>query len=152
MDESGLQIRAARPADLALVEQLLAECGLPLDGVRHSLDSFVVAVVGRELVGVAGLELCHDNALLRSVAVRADWRTRGVGRQLVARVIADAQARPIAALYLLTETAERYFPSFGFHAIGRDAVPADVRETAEFREACRASATIMTRPLRAPPP
>ena len=152
MDESGLQIRAARQADLALIEQLLTACGLPLDGVRDSLECFVVAVVGRDVVGVAGLELCRDNALLRSVAVRADWRARGVGRRLVARVIADAQARPIDALYLHTESAERYFPSFGFHAIGRDAVPPDVRETAEFRDLCPASATIMTRPLRGTPP
>ena len=146
------RLRAAAPTDLAAVEQLLAASGLPLDGVPESLGTFVVAEAGSELVGVAGLEVCCDNALLRSVAVQPEWRSHGVGRALVTRVIADAEARGLRALYLLTTTAERYFPSFGFHAIPRDAVPADVRATAEFREACPASATVMCRDCGEPTP
>ena len=139
------RLRAASPADLAAVERLLSASGLPLDGVRDALPTFVVAESDADLVGVAGLEVCCDNALLRSVAVRPEWRSHGVGRALVTRVIADAEARGIHALYLLTTTADRYFPSFGFHPIARDEVPADVRATAEFREACPASATVMCR-------
>ena len=143
------QVRPAQPHDLPAVERLLAASSLPLEGVREALPTFVVAQAGNEIVGVAGLEVCCDNALLRSVAVADDWRSRGLGRELVTHVIAEAEARGIHALYLLTTTAERYFPSFGFHAIARDAVPADVRETEEFRSACPASATVMTRTLRA---
>ena len=143
------QVRPAQPQDLPAVERLLAASSLPLEGVREALPTFVVAQAGNDIVGVAGLEVCCDNALLRSVAVADDWRSRGLGRELVTRVIAEAEARGIHALYLLTTTAERYFPSFGFHAIPRDAVPADVRETEEFRSACPASATVMTRTLRA---
>jgi N-acetylglutamate synthase-like GNAT family acetyltransferase len=144
------RLRSAAPADLAAVEELLTASGLPLDGVPEALDTFVVAEAGPDLVGVAGLEICCDNALLRSVAVRPEWRSHGVGRALVTRVIADAEARGLRALYLLTTTAERYFPSFGFHTIARDQVPADIRETAEFREACPASATVMCRECAAP--
>jgi amino-acid N-acetyltransferase len=85
--------------------------------------------------------------LLRSVAVEPAWRSQGIGTALVTRVISDAEARGIRALYLLTTTAERYFPSFGFHPIAREEVPEDVRETAEFRDACPASAIVMARPL-----
>jgi N-acetylglutamate synthase-like GNAT family acetyltransferase len=138
-------VRAAAPADLAAVEALLTASDLPLDGVRDALATFVVAENGADLVGVAGLEVCCDNALLRSVAVRPEWRSHGVGRALVTRVISDAESRGIHALYLLTTTADRYFPSFGFRTITRDDVPSDVRETAEFREACPASATVMCR-------
>ena len=138
-------VRAARPADLAAVERLLTTSGLPLDGVADALPTFVVAESGGDLVGVAGLEVCCDNALLRSVAVRPEWRSHGVGRTLVNRVIADAEARGIHALYLLTTSAERYFPSFGFRTISRTEVPTEVRATAEFREACPASATVMCR-------
>ena len=144
---TGAQLRAAVPADLPAVERLLAASGLPLDGVREALPTFIVAEAGGGLVGVAGLEVCCDNALLRSVAVDPEWRSRGLGRALVTRVISDAEARGIRALYLLTTTAERYFPSFGFEKITRDDVPADVRETAEFRSACPASATVMRRSL-----
>jgi N-acetylglutamate synthase-like GNAT family acetyltransferase len=139
------RLRPATEADLAAVERLLASNALPLDGVRDALPTFVVAEAGGDIVGVAGLEVCCDNALLRSVAVHDAWRAHGVGRSLVTRVIADAEARGIRALYLLTMTAERYFPSFGFRRIARDEVPADVRETAEFREACPASAVVMCR-------
>jgi len=82
--------------------------------------------------------------LLRSVAVADDWRSHGVGRALVTRVISDAEARGLRGLYLLTTTAERYFPSFGFRPVSRDEVPDDVRATSEFQGACPASATVMT--------
>jgi N-acetylglutamate synthase-like GNAT family acetyltransferase len=142
---SAPRVRPAAPTDFPAVERLLLASGLPLDGVRESLPSFVVAEAGDEIVGVAGLEVCGEHALLRSVAVADTWRSRGVGRALVTRLIADAEARGIHALYLLTTTAEHYFPSFGFRAITRDAVPEEVRATAEFRSACPASATVMTR-------
>ena len=77
----------------------------------------------------------------------ADWRDRGLGRKLVERIIAEAESRNIEALYLLTTTAERYFPSFSFAKTTRDAVPATVRETVEFQSACPASATVMCLPL-----
>ena len=144
------RVRSAAPQDLAAVEQLLAASGLPLDGVPEAFGTFVVAEAGGDLVGVAGLEVCCDNALLRSVAVRPEWRSHGVGRALITRAIADAEARGLRALYLLTTTAERYFPSFGFRPISRDDVPAEIRETAEFREACPASATVMCRVCAAP--
>lgn len=146
---SGAILRPARADDLASVGRLLTSANLPLDGVADALATFVVAEVNGELVGVAGLETCCDNALLRSVAVDPAWRSHGIGRALVTRVISDAEARGIRALYLLTTTAERYFPSFGFREIRRDDVPDDVRATAEFQSACPASATVMARSLGA---
>ena len=139
------ELRPARAGDLAAVERLLESAQLPLDGVREALSTFIVAEVGTDIVGVAGLEMCCDNALLRSVAVDETWRSRGLGRALVTRTISEAEARGINALYLLTTTADRYFPTFGFHTIARDAVPEDIRATAEFREACPDSATVMCR-------
>ena len=137
------EVRPATAEDLAAVEQLLTESHLPLAGVREALKDFVVARAGDELVGVAGLEVCCDNALLRSVAVAPEYRAHGVGRALVTRIIADAESRGIHALYLLTTTAEHYFPSFGFRTTTRDAVPDDIRATGEFQGACPASATVM---------
>ncbi len=148
------RVRAATPADLAAVERLLTASSLPLDGVREALPAFVVAEAatasGDDIVGVAGLEVRGADALLRSVAVHPDWRSHGLGRALVTRVISDAEARGLRALYLLTTTAEQYFPSFGFHTVARDAVPDEVRETAEFRSVCPASATVMCRECGAP--
>jgi amino-acid N-acetyltransferase len=142
-------IRAATISDLPRVERLLTASELPLAGVRDSLRDFIVAEVGDDIVGVAGLEVCCDDALLRSVAVLPDWRSRGLGRALVTRAISDAEARGIRALYLLTTSAERYFPGFGFTKVDRDAVPPEVKATEEFTSACPASATAMRLPLPA---
>ena len=141
-------IRPAGDTDLAAIEELLTQNDLPLDGVREALGTFVVAEADGDLVGVAGLEICCDDALLRSVAVSPEWRSRGVGRALVTRAISDAEARGIRALYLLTTTAEGYFPSLGFKSVERADVPEAVRATREFTVACPASAAAMSRSLR----
>ena len=141
------RVRSASPSDLTAVEQLLLENSLPLIGVRDALADFVVAEADGGIIGVAGLEVCCDYALLRSVAVSASWRKHGVGRALVNRLIANAESRGIRALYLLTTTAEHYFPSFGFARTTREAVPAEVRATAEFQGACPDSAVVMQRRL-----
>ena len=142
---AGAELRAANSADLPAIEQLLSASHLPLAGVSEALPGFVVAESDGAIVGTAALEACCDNALLRSVAVAPEWRSRGLGRALVTRVIADAESRGIRALYLLTTTAEHYFPSFGFRQITRDEAPSDVRGTAEFQGACPASAVVMRR-------
>lgn len=142
---TGANLRPARPADLPGIEQLLTASDLPLAGVAETLTGFVVAESDGAIVGTAALEVCRDNALLRSVAVAPGWRSRGLGRALVNRVVAEAEARGIRALYLLTMTAEQYFPSFGFQPVTRDRVPTDVQATEEFRSACPASAVVMCR-------
>jgi amino-acid N-acetyltransferase len=148
--ESTVVLRAATSRDEAAVEALLTASDLPLDGVHDALSCFIVAEDAGDIVGVAGIEACGvtgEHALLRSVAVAPTWRKRGLGRALVTRTIAEAEARGAKALYLLTTTAETYFPSFGFHATARDSVPDDVRSTAEFQGACPASATVMVRTI-----
>lgn len=137
-------IRRAQSSDLPAVERLLVASHLPTVGVAEALPGFLVAEHDGSLVGVVGVEdCCREYALLRSTAVAPEWRSRGLGRQLVERAIADAEGRGTKALYLLTTTAERYFPSFGFHTTTRDAVPQEVRATTEFRDTCPASATVM---------
>lgn len=143
-------LRLAARSDQAQVEALLTASHLPLDGVADSLGCFVVAESNQQIVGVAGIEGCGvagEHALLRSVAVADAWRGKGLGRELVGRAIALAEMRGVNALYLLTTTAESYFPTFGFAQVSRDAVPDDVKATAEFQGACPASATVMTRAL-----
>lgn len=142
---AGVTLRAATATDLSQIERLLTTSQLPLAGVADALSGFIVADADGTIVGTAALESCCEYALLRSVAVAPEWRSRGLGRALVSRAIADGEARGLHALYLLTTTAEQYFPSFGFAPIARDAVPAEVRATEEFQSACPASAVVMCR-------
>ena len=140
-------IRAARRSDLEAVEKLLAAAKLPVEGVAESLGGFIVAETDGGLAGVAGLERCADHALLRSVAVAEEWRGRGVGNALVTQLIAKAEKDGLEQVYLLTTTADRWFPTFGFTRITRDDVPAEVRATSEFRDICPSSAIVMVRSI-----
>jgi len=147
--ELSINLRPAVDGDLGAVEALLEASSLPTDGVADSIREFVVAESGGGVVGVVGMEYRGEYGLLRSTAVAPEWRGRGVARQLVAKIIAEAESRGVHALYLLTTTAETYFPSFGFRTVARDVVPDEIRETGEFRGACPASATVMCCELRA---
>jgi amino-acid N-acetyltransferase len=89
----------------------------------------------------------RDGALLRSVAVDASVRGSGLGLRLTDAALAMARERGAPAVYLLTTTAERFFPRFGFSRVPREHVPATIRESVEFTSACPASAVVMMRPL-----
>ena len=136
-------IRTATREDLGDIESLLEASQLPTAGVRDDVCGFLVAEADSKIIGVVGMEVHGRYGLLRSTAVAPEWRSHGVAKRLVDRIIAEAESRGVNALYLLTTTAERYFPSFGFAATTRDTVPEAIKETGEFREACPASATVM---------
>jgi amino-acid N-acetyltransferase len=138
-----MKIRSAESTDFTAIEALLAANALPTEDVRELLAGFVVAEDGLDVIGVAGIEHCGEYGLLRSVAVAEKWRSHGVARRLVDRLIETSRARGFGALYLLTETAQGYFPNFGFETTPREAVPASIRATHEFAHACPASATVM---------
>ena len=143
-------LRPAVAADWPAIAALLASQALPTAGAQDHLHSFLVAVLQGEVVAVAGAEVHGDVALLRSVAVKSTVQGRGIGRQVVEQVLQEARRRDIAALYLLTETAEDYFSRFGFTRAPRALAPQALRVSAEFNGACAASATLMSLVLRAP--
>lgn len=136
-------IRPAGPADLEAVVRLLEASDLPTAGVDEALPRFLVAALGDRLVAVAGLEVHGSDGILRSVAVDPTFRGRGLGGRLTERIVGDAREAGLRRLYLLTTTAEEYFPRHGFRRIGREDAPPDVQRSVEFREACPASAVAM---------
>lgn len=148
-----LPLRSAHRVDLPAIERMLAIAGLESTGIAELLDragDVVVAGDTRrpgELAAVAAIEVCGKYALLRSVAVHPDWRQHRLGAAVVGRMVDIARQRGVRALYLLTTTAEGYFPKVGFEAVDRGAVPEEIAETEEFRSMCPASAVVMTRAL-----
>jgi amino-acid N-acetyltransferase len=144
MPETGIaRVRPAAPADLAVVLAMLDRAGLPTAGVPPSLTGFLVAESGGRLVGMVGLEAYGRAALLRSAVVAADARGVGIGAGLVKGLLDLARAQGIRDVYLLTTTAEAWFPRFGFARIGRDAVPSALHASEEFQGACPDSAVVM---------
>jgi len=143
-----VELRTAQESDLPAVLGLLGRAQLPTAGVGDAQSQFVVAESEGRLVGVVGLELYGESALLRSAAVEESWRGSGVGRVLVERALDVARERGIEDVFLLTTTAEHYFPRFGFSCVSRDSVTPGVKSSIEFQEACPASATVMRKTLR----
>ena len=135
--------RPARPGDLPAVLQLLAAAALPVEGVAEHFDHFLVAVDERGPAGVAGLEHHGPAALLRSLAVRSDWRGLGLGVLLTRRILEQARLAGSRQVFLLTETAPEFFPRFGFRVAAREEAGAALNESVEFRSACPQSAVCM---------
>jgi amino-acid N-acetyltransferase len=142
-----MKIRKARQSDLPAVEKLLVASKLPLDGVRDHFADFIVAEDSDGIEGAVGLEKYDSVALLRSAVVAAEHRGGGIGRRLVEQVLERAEEDGIDELYLLTTTAEEYFPRFGFARTTRTAVPEELKSSAEFRGACPETAVVMKRRL-----
>jgi amino-acid N-acetyltransferase len=143
-----VEVRTAKAEDLPRVLSLLGRAELPTAGVADALPHFIVAESDGGLVGVVGLELYADSALLRSAAVEESWRGSGIGRVLVEQALDLARHRGVEDVYLLTTTAEHYFPKFGFACVSRESVADGVRSSVEFQTACPASATVMRKNLR----
>lgn len=137
------RFRPATQSDWPAVSQLLASSQLPLDGAHDHLDTFELAFKDDGLVGVAGLEIYGKVALLRSIAVLEAERGHGLGQQLTEHAIKQAQTLGLHQLVLLTETAQAFFPRFGFQPIARADAPQSVQASVEFQGACPDSATVM---------
>ena len=140
-------IESATELELPEIRALLERLRLPLAGVDEHVRTMLVAKEGPRVIGTAALELYADGALLRSVAVDPDLQGRQLGHQLTEAALRLAQTQGADTVYLLTTTAERFFPKFGFEQVSREDVPASVRASVEFQSACPASAIVMRKRL-----
>ena len=137
-------IRPASPRDLDAVKSLLGAAHLPLDGLEEQFDDgYAVAESGGRVIGAEGIEVHDRSGLLRSAVVDPAWRGRGVGEALTRDRIEWARRAGLERVYLLTTTAESYFPRFGFTRVERSEAPSAIRASREFASACPASAAFM---------
>lgn len=87
-------------------------------GRRH----YVVARLGRTVVGYGGLMFAVDEAHITNIAVREDERRRGVGRRLMGALADEAIARGCTAWTLEVRAtspgAQELYRLFGFAPAG----------------------------------
>jgi amino-acid N-acetyltransferase len=140
-------IERATAGDLPSVEALLEAAGLPLDGVAAAFASGVVARERGAVVGCAAIERHGPAALIRSVAVAPAARGRGLGAALVAAVEALAREGGARDAYLLTETAEGWFPRFGYVPIARAEAEPAIGQSVEFTISCTQACATFRRSL-----
>lgn len=127
------QIRAARLAD---AESIFALIHLNRDqlvprsmgNIVENIDRFVVATCGRDIVGCATYQVHPEigqpeaaTVEIQSVAVRAPYRRKGIGRMIV-----EAIAEKVAPFHpkevLVLTFAPEFFTSLGFHEIPKTKV------------------------------
>lgn len=133
--------------EIAQVHALLQESGLPVNDLESAAIDFLVIHDGGQITGVIGVEKYGETGLLRSLAVKPTAMGRGMGSLLVRAIERHACAMGIGQLVLLTETAAPFFSRHGFRLIGRNAVPALLRKSDQFRTLCPSSASCMRKKL-----
>jgi amino-acid N-acetyltransferase len=123
---------------------LLKESSLPYDDIDPS-KSRIIGYHNDEgtLVATGGLEFYGPYALLRSIAVHEAYRGKLYGQQIVKTLIDHAKTRSIKQVYLLTETAHKYFLKLGFKDVTRENVPVEIKQSTEFVSVCPVSAACM---------
>jgi len=130
------------------IKQLLADCDLLHEDITAALlEHFLLKWDDARLIAVIGLEVKNQFALLRSLAVDAEYRNRGIAAGLVGKIEDYAKSLNVDTLYLLTMTAETFFKKCGYLPTARDSAPAGIQGTAEFKNLCPASATCMVKHL-----
>ncbi len=151
MGEGDLSVRAARPADLGELLELLAAVGLPPEGVAESLENFLLArAADGALVGCVGLERHGRLGLLRSAAVAPGLQRSGLGSRLTEELLGRARAEGLEEVLLLTTTAREFFARrFGFEEAGRDAYDARLASSPEWSLPRCSTAVLMRLDLKA---
>ena len=126
---------------------LLEEARLPTD-ILSALHGELWIARDADAVAVGGFEFYGEDALLRSVAVDAAHRSTGLGSRLVDGLLAEAARRGVKRVWLLTETAEKFFQKKGFIRTERSAITsAGLLASAEFTHVCATSAVCMKKSL-----
>jgi amino-acid N-acetyltransferase len=127
-----------KPAVLAL----LRENDLPVRDLDETKTLFACLSNG-DVIGTGGLESFRDCALLRSISIKKDLQKKGLGRFIVGELEKMAMQNGVNCLYLLTTTAGGFFTKQGYETIGRETVPAEIRNTTEFSSICPSTAEVM---------
>jgi amino-acid N-acetyltransferase len=130
--------------DASEVESLLTTSSL-LTTDLHQNDKIQLfgAYQDENLIACIGVEIYDNTALLRSLAVRLECRSRGIGKKLSEHIEKYCQQKGVKELYLLTETADKYFDRLGYTKQKRQEAPESIKGTTQFSGLCPSSSKFM---------
>ncbi|MFN0174331.1 MAG: arsenic resistance N-acetyltransferase ArsN2 [Saprospiraceae bacterium] len=121
----------------------LQKFNLPTSDLSADISGFTLALDNEQIVGSAGIEVKGDYGLLRSVAVADTHRNQNLGHRLFAAALDYARLHDVQEVYLITNTAERYFEKNGFRRVERRDAPDEITQTEQFSALCPSSAVVM---------
>ncbi len=101
----------------------------------RSTRAYVVARVGRDVIGYSGLMMSLDDGHITTVAVDPEWHRQGIATRMLVALAREAVARGANALTLEVRLshrgAQQLYQQFGFTAVGvRKGYYADTGEDA----------------------
>ena len=130
---SSLRIRKAIMSDIVPLMRLIngyASLGMMLPRTEfelsESIRDFTVACSEEGLAGCGALHFYGPaTAEVRSLAVDPRWKSRGVGRSLMAGLEEEAAANGLQSIFAFTYV-RGFFEKFGFEEVEREALPSKV--------------------------
>jgi len=128
-----VHLRRAKTADIRPIRELVAGysqqrilLSKELVTLYEDVQDFVVADDAGRIVGCGALHVMwEDLAEIRTLAVRADYLGRGIGRGLLADLLLRARELGVAKVFCLTFEVN-FFTSMGFEVIEGTPVEAEV--------------------------
>ena len=97
----------------------------PHSTLYETLREFVVAeeIATKKIVGVGALHLTwNELAEVRSMAVHADFSRRGIGSEIVKKLLAEGRAVGVTEFFTLTYRPD-FFKSLGFTVTTKESLP-----------------------------
>jgi len=128
-----IQVRAAEVDDVDAIAELLApfveqKIILPRshDDIFQHLQEFVVACFDGELAGAAAMHIYGSNlAEVRSLVVRKDMQSHGIGHLLLEACEKWGAGLGVACIFALTYVPE-FFSRFGYEQVPKESLPQKV--------------------------
>jgi len=137
-----LAVERARASDRASIAGLLTETDLPAEGLDDLAEFFVVRRAGAA-VGCVGLEHYGDTALLRSLAVAASHRGKGLSTGLMRAALERAREMGREWVVVLTFSTPDLFERYGFERVDRKQVDPRALDSWQFQVGVCSGATCL---------
>jgi len=99
------------------------------------------------VVGAIGMEIYGSDGLLRSLVVRPEYRKMKIAGGMINEIEKLGRNIGLNTIYLLTETAQKYFAGKGYQLIERKDAPQLLKHSSEFSHVCPATAAFMKKNL-----
>jgi N-acetylglutamate synthase-like GNAT family acetyltransferase len=149
-----MSVRRAKLSDAAAIYRLIALyagqgwlLARTEDEIRANISHFIVCTEKGRLAGCLSLEpYTTDLAEIRSVAVAAEARGRGIGPQLVEFALNEARQNAIARVFAVTHVT-KFFERLGFVSGSRETLAEKIERdcrTCPKRRTCKLVAVVAT--------
>jgi len=125
-----MKLCSAKLSDIGSIQKLVSqevESGVLLprsdDEIATNIRSYILAYEQERLVGLCALHIhTQELAEIRSLIVDKDFRSAGIGKELVLKSIANAQELGLKRVLCLTYQ-DQFFKLLGFEEIPKESIP-----------------------------